>query len=164
MKKRLSLAVCAWLMAAACLFYHYGCLQKRFAAGWIHSLYRQASVVKSESMADYDTVASRWAGYFSSLPGYWPDIYKTWQIMAAFSMAKGRDKQADYDLRMCLHFHPFYPNAYLMLSGFNSRRGYRQRAAACMAAYNGLMQKGMARYSDMLVCTGKGRGRLPAAQ
>ncbi len=73
--------------------------------------------------------------------GYWKDIYKAYYLVARIEYKKGNLYQAKILINQALHFHPYFPNGYKMLSllqGLDTPEG-----KACLEVYKEIMIQGI---------------------
>lgn len=139
MKVKISLLFLSWILLFSSIFFSSRLLNKRFAAGWLHFLYSR-SIVSGNFLPNNDVrkIEKICANKFFANIGYWPDIYKTYQIIAAFEIKRGDYQRAYQHLIEGLRLHPYYPNAYLLLSFLLSRQGHKKNALACFNVYKSL--------------------------
>jgi hypothetical protein len=87
-------------------------------------------------------------------PGYWKTSHKTYHHLARIALYQGRPGDAIVYLVEGLHYNPYYPNAYDMLSKLRKSQGRAAAAEACSVVYRDLMHSQVPAKDMIGVCTG----------
>jgi len=100
-----------------------------------------------------DNKCFKWSQEFQKLPGYWKDIYKIHYFLAYLYLKKGYRLKSRELIHRALKFHPYYPNAYLLMTYVTDDNKSR---ACCKRVVDIIMELGK-RPDDFFVscCIGK---------
>lgn len=87
-------------------------------------------------------------------PGYWKTLHKTYHHLARIGLYQGRPGDAVVYLVEGLHYNPYYPNAYDMLSKLRKSQGRAAAAEACSTVFENLMHSEVPAKDTIDACIG----------
>ena len=129
----------------------------------VRSVYSQ--IKKTPSIAGKERIASTYADFFyqkhseiCERPGYWKTLHKTYYSLAQAAICQGRPA-ADVIalLEKSVNYHPYYANAYKMMSEVWGIFGENRQVRACDDVYRGIMAAKPAADIDAMIglCMGE---------
>ena len=111
-----------------------------------------------------ERIASTYADFFyrkhaeiRERHGYWKTLHKTYHLLAQAAIYQGRSADAVTLLKKSANHHPYYANAYKMMSKVWGILGENRQAKACNDVYRGIMAAKPAADIDGMIglCTGE---------
>jgi len=142
-------------------------LRKEVASTYLKVAVRsvRSQIKKTPSTAGKERIASTYADFFCQKhseirkrPGYWKTLHKTYHLLAQAAIYQGRPV-ADVIamLEKSVNYHPYYANAYKMMSEVWGIFGENRQARACDDVYRGIMAAKPAADIDVMIglCMGE---------
>jgi hypothetical protein len=142
-------------------------LRKEMASTYLKVAVRsvRSQIKKTPSIAQKKRIASTYAGFFyqkhseiRERPGYWKTLHKTYHLLAQAAIYQGRPA-ADVIalLEKSVNYHPYYANAYKMMSQVWGIFGKNRQVKACDDVYRGIMAAKPAADIDSMIglCIGE---------